>query len=102
MHQRADLMEPMARRVRLIASGVLAPIGVVVGLVQQSDGTGQSCGSILIPRNLSDTHIRGCEWALRGTTQWMWLMLGLSAFGVLSVYMTDLLSVYMTDRPSER
>jgi hypothetical protein len=94
MHQRADLMEPMARRVRLIASGVLAPIGVVVGLVQQSDGTGQSCGSILIPRNLSDTHIRGCEWALRGTTQWMWLMLGLSAFGVLSVYMTD--------RPSER
>jgi hypothetical protein len=87
--QPTDPKEAMARRVRLIASGILAPIGLIVGLVQQSDATGQSCGSTLVPRNLSEAHIHGCEWALRGTTTWMWLLLGLAAFGVLSVYLTN-------------
>lgn len=79
----------MARRIRIIVSGALAPIGVVFGLIQHSDGTGQSCGSTLFPANLSDTHIAGCEWALRGGTTWMWLAFGLAAFGALSVALTD-------------
>jgi len=70
-------------------SGALAPVGLIFGLVQHSDGTGQSCGSTLVPRTIGATHVQGCEWALRGGTTWMWLALGLSAFILLSVFLTD-------------
>lgn len=81
--------DAMARKVRLIASGILVPIGLIFGLVQHSDNAGQSCGSTLVPRDISGVHVQGCEWALRGSTTWMWLLFGIAAFGVLSVLLTS-------------
>lgn len=69
------------RRARLIPSVILALIGLIIGLIPQSE-----CGSVLFPGRA----YVGCYAAVGGAATWMWLLLGLAAFGVLYICLTDL------------
>lgn len=77
-----------ARITRLIQSGIVAVIGLIFGLVPRVEQSSPhwSCGSALFPGRAANEYVLGCDWALRGTTTWMWLLLGLATLGVLSAY----------------
>jgi hypothetical protein len=86
---------PHARVVRaaLIVSGALALLGLIVGLVQHSDASGASCGSPLIPRDITAARVAPCEWALSGGTT---LMCTLFAFAVI-VLLSHILAILTAD-----
>lgn len=79
-------------RILLITSGVLGLIALICGLIQHSDSAGESCGSALIPRSVTNARVQACEWAVQGGTNWMWLSIGLAALGVLCALLTALLA----------
>ena len=62
-----------------IVGGVLVLIGFIVGVIPHSDSDRQTCGTPLLPSSLSESHVQLCDWALRGGTTWMWLLLFLGA-----------------------
>lgn len=80
----ADSLKPTGWSNGLLGSGlVLLFIGVVVGLVPHSDNTSAPCGSVLFGGSVPEDRVLACEWAVRGPTWWLWLLVVVGALAVL-------------------
>jgi len=69
----------------LLEIGVaLLIIGSIVAVVPHKDNAGAPCGSVLFSGSVHESRVLLCEWAVRGATWWLWLLVVVGGIFFLS------------------